>query len=292
MRPVQDVEHLRRSGAKNPERSAEKLVDQEFETFEDLLNFSSSRLYDMLMKECSLKAKSADLVVEYCALFGATSPAAAATSNESCEMESAGKRKRRGPSRFGAVEIQCPREAASSTQPAERDAGIEVETSDVTTGLVSTNHAPPRKRRAREADAPHAGGVVIPSGSTEVPPFIFFDGQVAETAGGAPEETHSMGRLIFLAVNGGYVPALRDITKPNVLWVNDSSFDMAAASFGVAARGNRDLGFVRKYRMKFIVRDVGDDLQQEWADTVARKLPPTSSDPLERRRVIHLAGVM
>ena len=57
------MEHLRRSGAKNPERSAEKLVDQEFETFEDLLNFSSSRLYDMLMKECSLKAKSADLVV-------------------------------------------------------------------------------------------------------------------------------------------------------------------------------------------------------------------------------------
>ena len=73
------MEHLRRSGAKNPERSAEKLVDQEFETFEDLLNFSSSRLYDMLMKECSLKAKSADLVVEYCALFG---PAAAASNEE------------------------------------------------------------------------------------------------------------------------------------------------------------------------------------------------------------------
>ena len=209
-------------------------------------------------------------------------------------MESAGKRKRRGPSRFGAVEIQCPREAASSTQPAERDAGIEVETSDATTGLVSTNHAPRRKRRAREADAPHAGGVVIPSGSTEATPLIFFDGQVAETAGDPPEETHSMGRLrlIFLAVNGGYVPALRDITKPNVLWVNDSSFDMAAASLGVAARGNRDLGFVRRYRKKFMVRNVADDLQQQWANTVARKLPPTSSDPLERRRVIHLAGVM
>ena len=209
-------------------------------------------------------------------------------------MESAGKRKRRGPSRFGAVEIQCPREAASSTQPAERDAGIEVEVSGATTGLVSTNDAPRRKRGARGGDAAHAGGVVIPSGSTEATPLIFFDGQVAETAGDPPEETHSMGRLrlIFLAVNGGYVPALRDINKPNVLWVNRPSFDMAAHSFGVAARGNRDLGFVRKYRKKFMVRNVGDDLQQQWAETVAGKLPPAGSHLRENRRVIHSAGVM
>jgi hypothetical protein len=69
------VEHLRRCGAKNPEQSAEKLVDQEFETLQDLLDFDPSdpsQLYDMLMKECGFKARSAKMVVKYCALFGAT----------------------------------------------------------------------------------------------------------------------------------------------------------------------------------------------------------------------------
>ena len=71
------VEHLRRSGAKNPDALLGKLEEQEFDTFEELLNFKSEKHYDMLYNKCGLTPQSADLVAQYCAHYTAPATSAA-----------------------------------------------------------------------------------------------------------------------------------------------------------------------------------------------------------------------
>ena len=62
------VEHLRRSGAKNPDALLRKLEKQEFDTFEELLNFKSEPHYDMLLPGTSQEKVAAAIQGEGLAL--------------------------------------------------------------------------------------------------------------------------------------------------------------------------------------------------------------------------------
>ena len=61
------VEHIKASGAKNPEKTTEKLVEEKFEKLSDLLDVGD--LLEILTKTCDVKGKSADKIIKYCSGF-------------------------------------------------------------------------------------------------------------------------------------------------------------------------------------------------------------------------------
>ena len=72
------VEHLRASGAKNPEDAAAKLAEQEIETFEDVLRIDPADFLKAMQDFGGMKGGSATKVKEYCRLFRAAASAGAA----------------------------------------------------------------------------------------------------------------------------------------------------------------------------------------------------------------------
>jgi hypothetical protein len=61
------VEHVKASGAKNPEDTVSSLSEEEFDTLTDLLEVKDLHA---VLKSCGVKLKSAGKIVQYCELFG------------------------------------------------------------------------------------------------------------------------------------------------------------------------------------------------------------------------------
>ena len=70
------LKHVRASGAKNPDLVTAKLIDEEIETFEDLLGMKPQMLESTLRDDCGMKKGSMSRLVNYCDRFRGTAAAA------------------------------------------------------------------------------------------------------------------------------------------------------------------------------------------------------------------------